>query len=42
MHELVDRGEMIGYEVHRRFYEIGSPQGLLETARYLQTGAVVV
>src|SRR6185369_17087097 len=36
MHELVDSGEMAGYEVHQRFYEIGSPGGLEETSRYLQ------
>jgi NDP-sugar pyrophosphorylase family protein len=40
MHDLVERGEMIGYEVHQRFYEIGSPQGLVETTTYLQAGAV--
>jgi NDP-sugar pyrophosphorylase family protein len=38
MHDLVERGEMIGFEVHKRFYEIGSPQGLVETAGYLETG----
>jgi NDP-sugar pyrophosphorylase family protein len=32
---LVAQGRMIGYEVTRRFYEIGSPQGLAETAAYL-------
>jgi MurNAc alpha-1-phosphate uridylyltransferase len=36
MHDLAQRGEMIGYEVHQRFYEIGSHQGLEETARYIQ------
>jgi NDP-sugar pyrophosphorylase family protein len=40
MHDLVSAGEMIGYEVHKRFYEIGSHQGLLETAQYLQQGAM--
>lgn len=34
---LVDRGEMIGYEVSQRFYEIGSPQGLAETQAYLKS-----
>ena len=33
---LVARGQMAGHEVTRRFYEIGSPGGLDETARYLQ------
>lgn len=32
---LVARGEMIGYEVTQRFYEIGSPEGLRETAARL-------
>ena len=34
--DLVRRGQMIGYEVTRRFYEIGSPAGLAETDRYLR------
>jgi NDP-sugar pyrophosphorylase family protein len=37
--ELVRSGEMIGHEVHRRFYEIGSPTGLAETADYLRVRA---
>lgn len=32
---LVEAGDLIGYEVHTRFYEIGSPAGLEETRRYL-------
>jgi NDP-sugar pyrophosphorylase family protein len=32
---LVARGEMIGYEVFSRFYEIGTPAALAETRRYL-------
>jgi uncharacterized protein (TIRG00374 family) len=32
---LVAEGQMIGYEVTRRFYEIGSPRGLEETRDYL-------
>jgi NDP-sugar pyrophosphorylase family protein len=40
MHDLVQRGEMIGYEVAKRFYEIGSPAGLEETARHLQLKSV--
>jgi len=42
MHDLVKHGTMVGYEVHKRFYEIGSHQGLEETARYLQAGALSV
>jgi NDP-sugar pyrophosphorylase family protein len=38
-HDLVARGEMVGYEVTRRFYEIGSPAGLRETQSYLATSA---
>jgi NDP-sugar pyrophosphorylase family protein len=34
-HELVEQGRMVGYEVARRFYEIGSPDGLEETRAYL-------
>jgi NDP-sugar pyrophosphorylase family protein len=32
---LARRGELAGYEVAQRFYEIGSPAGLEETRRYL-------
>jgi NDP-sugar pyrophosphorylase family protein len=32
---LVSEGRMIGHEVHQRFYEIGTPQSLEETRRYL-------
>jgi len=42
MRDMVARGEMVGYEVHKRFYEIGSHQGLEETARYLQAGGLSV
>jgi len=34
--ELVAGGEMIGYEVTQRFYEIGSERGLEETRAYLE------
>jgi NDP-sugar pyrophosphorylase family protein len=34
-HGLVARGAMVGFEVRRRFYEIGSPEGLAETRRFL-------
>jgi NDP-sugar pyrophosphorylase family protein len=33
--ELAEQGRMDGYEVHQRFYEIGTPSGLAETERYL-------
>jgi NDP-sugar pyrophosphorylase family protein len=33
---LVAEGQMIGYEVMERFYEIGSPPGLDETRAYLR------
>jgi len=32
---LVEKGQMLGYEVKNRFYEIGSPRGLAETEKYL-------
>lgn len=28
-------GDLIGYEVHERFYEIGSHQGIVETHNFL-------
>jgi len=34
---LVTREQLAGFEVHRRFYEIGSPEGLVETRAYLDT-----
>lgn len=34
--DLVNHGHMGALEVSRRFYEIGSPDGLLETSRYLE------
>ncbi|HET6250716.1 MAG TPA: nucleotidyltransferase family protein [Tepidisphaeraceae bacterium] len=39
--DLVTRGEMIGHEVFNRFYEIGTPQSLEETRRYLQSASRV-
>lgn len=33
----IRQGDMAGYEVHKRFYEIGTPQSLLETEQYLMT-----
>jgi NDP-sugar pyrophosphorylase family protein len=37
--DLVARGQMVGYEVRQRFYEIGSPAGLEETQAYLRARA---
>jgi len=34
--DLLARGELAGHEVARRFYEIGSPEGLAETRRLLE------
>lgn len=34
--DLVARGQMAGYEAQRRFYEIGSHEGLAETDAYLR------
>lgn len=36
---MAERGQMAGYEITRRFYEIGSPTGLAETRAYLQARA---
>jgi len=36
--DLVSDGSMIGFEVHERFYEIGSAAGLEETRRRLTAG----
>ena len=33
--ELSQAGQLAGYEVSQRFYEIGSPEGLAETDRLL-------
>jgi NDP-sugar pyrophosphorylase family protein len=32
---LLSAGELIGFEVSERFYEIGSPEGLEETRAFL-------
>jgi len=37
MHRLVQRGEMAGWEVKDRFYEIGSHEGLAELDRLLKS-----
>ena len=33
--DLVKRGEMLGFEMAQRFYEIGSPEGIAETEQYI-------
>jgi N-acetyl-alpha-D-muramate 1-phosphate uridylyltransferase len=33
---LVDAGQVTGYEVKKRFYEIGSPSGIKETEEYIR------
>jgi MurNAc alpha-1-phosphate uridylyltransferase len=35
-HRLSQSGRLAGYEVHERFYEIGSHQGLAEAADYFK------
>lgn len=35
--DLAGRGELAGYEVDQRFYEIGSPAGLEETRRFFES-----
>ena len=34
---LLNRGELAAFEVHERFYEIGSPDGLRDTAEFLKS-----
>jgi len=36
--DLAQRGELAALEVSQRFYEIGSPQGLTETEKFLTRG----
>jgi N-acetyl-alpha-D-muramate 1-phosphate uridylyltransferase len=38
-HRLSLSGQLAGYEVHERFYEIGSHQGLVEAANYFKDRA---
>jgi hypothetical protein len=40
--ELSAAGELAGYAATRRFYEIGTPSGLAELRRAVETGEVVV
>jgi hypothetical protein len=35
-HELGTRGQLLGFEVFERFYEIGSHQGIREFTQYLK------
>ena len=35
MHDLSSNGQLAGFEVTDRFYEIGSPQGLADLERHL-------
>jgi len=35
MKRLADEGELAGFEIKERFYEVGSPQGLVELENYL-------
>ena len=37
MGKLVQERQLAGYEVHERFYEIGSPAGLAELESLLQS-----
>ena len=38
MRDLSATGQLAGYEVAERFYEIGSPQGLSDLERHLAGG----
>lgn len=40
--KLIEKDEMSGYEVFKRFYEIGSIQGIKETEKYLNTRIKIV
>jgi NDP-sugar pyrophosphorylase family protein len=37
--DMADRGQLAGYELTERFYEIGSPTGLAETRAHLEARA---
>lgn len=37
-HELAQRGSLFGFEATNRFYEIGTPESLAETAVFLASG----
>jgi NDP-sugar pyrophosphorylase family protein len=36
-HRLAEQGQLCGYEVSERFYEIGTPESLAETERFLRS-----
>jgi NDP-sugar pyrophosphorylase family protein len=36
-HQLSRQGQLAGFEVHERFYEIGSPAGLRDLEQYLES-----
>jgi prepilin-type processing-associated H-X9-DG protein len=38
--DLLARGQLAGFEVAQRFYEIGSPAGLEETRRYFESAEI--
>jgi NDP-sugar pyrophosphorylase family protein len=38
--QLIERGELLAYEVRERFYEIGSPRGLEEFRRLVAAGVL--
>jgi hypothetical protein len=38
---LLSTGNLAAFEVHDRFYEIGSPEGLRETALFLKAAGNV-
>jgi len=38
---LIERKELLAYEVNKRFYQIGSPEGLEEFARYISQKEVL-
>lgn len=40
--DLLHRNQLAAYEVKERFYEIGSPGGLQETAEYLSAQRIVI
>jgi NDP-sugar pyrophosphorylase family protein len=40
--ELLQSGELAAYEAHERFYEIGSLEGLRDTAAYLESSSKAV
>lgn len=41
-HELSRQGKLAGFQVHERFYEIGSPAGLRDFEQYLEAASHLV